>query len=310
MGKAWDLVGLTTLGGLGFLGALRREPPPAISLRLEGYRCVVTGGNSGLGAAVAYGLAQAGAEEVVLACRSGERCEQALKELYQRCVAEMGVRRCRELQRKWACRLLDLTSGRSIRRFAKETKGQGPMILVNNAGVMADGRVKELQMRTNHYGHFLLTQLLLPSMKTGSVIVVITSRAHQQAVLSSHPDEVMGLESWLERLGLGWYGRYARSKLCNLLMCSQLRKDPYGPKCTAVSPGLVATELFQTVPGPLGPVVRLLKKGFQQPEEAAQHVLRAVAAAKEGEVPLWLDLLRDEWQFAPKSAAAMKIVDE
>lgn len=240
---------------------------------------------------MAYGLAQAGAEEVVLACRSGERCEEALKELYQRCVAEMGVRRCRELQRKWACRLLDLTSGRSIRSFVKETKGKRPTILVNNAGVMADGRhVKDLQMRTNHYGHFLLTQLLLPSMEPSSLIVMVASRAHHQGTLDpEHPDK----DTWLDRLGLGWYGRYARSKLCNVLMCSQLRRAfPEGPHCTAVSPGLVATELFRAVPRPLGPALRLLAGGFQEPEEAAKHVLRAVAAATEGEVPLSLDQIR------------------
>ena len=71
---------------------------------------------------------------------------------------------------------LDLASLSSVRECAEELNGRLERIdlLVNNAGVMmcpyqktADGL--EMQIGTNHFGHFLLTELLLPLLKKSSL---------------------------------------------------------------------------------------------------------------------------------------------
>ncbi len=86
----------------------------------------------------------------------------------------------------------------------------------------------------------------------------------------------------LHAIGLGWYARYARSKLCNVLFAAELRrKYPEGPLSIAISPGLVNTGIFRSVPDPLGQVLRLATKSFQTPAEGAQHVMQAISAAQQ-----------------------------
>ncbi|HYF25695.1 MAG TPA: SDR family NAD(P)-dependent oxidoreductase, partial [Baekduia sp.] len=118
---------------------------------LDGRTFVVTGANSGIGAAAARELARAGAQ-VVLAVRDTAKGEAAAAQM----PGSTEVRR------------LDLADLASVRAFADAW--EGPLdVLVNNAGVMAlpeqrtvDGF--EMQIGTNHLGHFALTGLLLPAI--------------------------------------------------------------------------------------------------------------------------------------------------
>eukprot|EP00928_Gymnodinium_smaydae_P091770 TRINITY_DN75510_c0_g1_i1.p1 TRINITY_DN75510_c0_g1~~TRINITY_DN75510_c0_g1_i1.p1 ORF type:complete len:441 (+),score=99.53 TRINITY_DN75510_c0_g1_i1:31-1323(+) len=239
-------------------------------------------------------------------------------------------RRCTELQRRCVCAQLELTDPASIRRFAAtsalrrsavdDREAERPrVVLVNNAGVMGDaldgpeGEVPssiDRQLWTNHYGHFLLTNLLVPLMGPGSCVAVVASRAHRQGALriarggaearnsgaagagevsSSAADEAAGgtgalTSTLLASLGQGWYVRYARSKLCNVLFAAEFRRRyPDGPACVAVSPGLVDTGLFASCPRWVGWLTGVLAGPplhlFGSPSEGAAHVLTAVAAA-------------------------------
>src|SRR5688572_11800957 len=125
---------------------------------------VVTGANSGIGLVAARELRRAGAR-VVLAVRDPARGEQAA-------AAMLGGAEVRRL---------DLADLSSVRAFAEDWDGDID-VLINNAGVMAmperrtaDGF--ELQIGTNHLGHFALTNLLLPHI-TGCVVTV-SSGAHR-----------------------------------------------------------------------------------------------------------------------------------
>ncbi|MER2205946.1 MAG: SDR family NAD(P)-dependent oxidoreductase, partial [Rhodococcus sp. (in: high G+C Gram-positive bacteria)] len=104
---------------------------------------VVTGANSGLGEVVARALGKAGAD-VVLACRDTTKADVVAAEIGSNAVV----------------RKLDLSDLSSVRAFAEATEKVD--VLVNNAGVMAvpfrrtvDGF--EMQIGTNHLGHFALT---------------------------------------------------------------------------------------------------------------------------------------------------------
>ena len=144
----------------------------------------------------------------------------------------------------------------SVRAFAASqgaAAAGGRVLLVNNAGVMGapasqaaasgDGRrpPADGHLWPNHYGHFLLTRLLLPTMGVGSVVAVLASRAHRQGAVrfddDGHLDEGFG--------GGHWYRRYARSKLCNVLFAAELRRrcEADGLRVVAISPGLVDTYL-------------------------------------------------------------------
>jgi len=137
---------------------------------------VITGANSGLGLHLAKALYRSGRfTHLVLACRSKEKGAQGVEEVKQQPhAAEVDVQ----------CLQLDLSNRDSIRSFASELSSLYPTgslhLLVNNAGIMGhkleftkpDG--VEIHFATNHLGHFLLTNLLLPGMmaEKGRILVV------------------------------------------------------------------------------------------------------------------------------------------
>lgn len=119
-------------------------------------------------------------------------------------------------------------------------------ILINNAGVMAipnrlttkDGF--ELQIGTNHFGHFLLTNLLLDTIKASAParIINVSSLAHKFGKI--HRDDLQ-----LEKGSYTRWVSYGQSKLANILFTRELAKRLNGTNVTVNSlhPGAVATEL-------------------------------------------------------------------
>ena len=138
-----------------------RYRPSLPSYVARGGVAVVTGGNSGIGAESAKALLDAGCF-VVLACRDEAAGEQAL--------SEMGAAAGRARVQKLDLADLDSVSAACSEIAAKEGRIS---LLLNNAGVMATPQEKtkqgfELQIGTNHLGHFALTRLLLPLLEVGS----------------------------------------------------------------------------------------------------------------------------------------------
>jgi NAD(P)-dependent dehydrogenase (short-subunit alcohol dehydrogenase family) len=192
---------------------------------LTGRRIVVTGANSGIGAAAAAAFAGAGAH-VVLAVRDAAR----------------GAAAAARMSGSTEVRELDLADLSSVRRFAAGLDGNVD-ILVNNAGVMVvpQGRTVdgfETHIGTNHLGHFALTNLLLPRI-TGRVVTV-ASLAHQFGRLD--PTDL----SFQQRRYQRWPA-YAQSKLANLLFTAELarRLTAAGSPVTVMAchPGYSATKL-------------------------------------------------------------------
>ena len=192
---------------------------------LTGRTFVVTGGNSGIGLVAARELGRAGAR-VVLAVRDPARGEQAAAEI----PGGAEVRR------------LDLADLSSIHAFA-DGWDDDLDVLINNAGVMAtpQHRTKdgfELQIGTNHLGHFALTNLLLPHITDR--VVTISSGAHRAGRIRL--DDL----NW-ERGGYKRWMAYGQSKLANLLFTLELQRrlTEAGSSVRAVAahPGWAATNL-------------------------------------------------------------------
>lgn len=147
---------------------------------LSGKEVIVTGGASGIGLETVRALAKAGAR-VVIATRNLQQAQ----EVAQRLMKETGSNKI-EAER------LDLASLKSVHEFSKNflAKKRPLHILVNNAGVMAcplsyteDGL--EMQIGTNHFGHFALTMDLIPALKEAAKqsgknarVVNVSSNAH------------------------------------------------------------------------------------------------------------------------------------
>jgi NAD(P)-dependent dehydrogenase (short-subunit alcohol dehydrogenase family) len=185
----------------------------------------VTGANSGIGLAAARELARVGAR-VVLAVRDIEKGKQAAA----------------SIAGKTEVRQLDLSDLDSVRAFADAWEGNLD-VLVNNAGIMAvpQQRTKdgfELQIGTNHLGHFALTNLLLPHVTER--VVTVASTAHRQGKIDL--DDL----NW-ERRGYSAWRAYGQSKLANLLFTMELQRrlEEAGSsvRATAAHPGYAATNL-------------------------------------------------------------------
>jgi NAD(P)-dependent dehydrogenase (short-subunit alcohol dehydrogenase family) len=263
--------------------AQSRSWAPADIGDLGGVQAIVTGANSGVGLRTAVRLAEHGAD-VVLACRDPERGRRALDDL----LGEVPTARV-EL------RELDLAALSSVRRFAAGWADRRLDLLINNAGVMAIPRRLspdgvELQLATNHLGHFALTGLLLPAMVSASPdrravaggpprVVTLSSFVHRAGRL--RVDDLM-----LERDYTPWKA-YFQSKLANLLFMRELwrRADAAGVRLTSVGahPGYAATNLHTAGPAMtgnslLGRVLDVSARTFaQSADQGAWPALRAAS---------------------------------
>jgi NAD(P)-dependent dehydrogenase (short-subunit alcohol dehydrogenase family) len=218
----------------------------------SGRVAVVTGANSGLGLVTARELARHGAL-VVMGCRSVTKGEDAAVEIRRVAPgAQLDVRK------------LDLASLESVRAFAAEVTAAHPAIhlLVNNGGIMmpprtitADGF--ELQLGTNHLGHFVLTALLLDALRAGADarIVTVSSLEHRPGRLNF--DDLQSESSYDPRRA------YQQSKFANAVFGIELdrRLRAAGEPIISVlaHPGWAATNLQTT--GPTGVVKALLAVG-------------------------------------------------
>ena len=246
---------------------------------LLGTTAVVTGGNSGIGYHTALELARHGAT-VTLAVRTPEKGEAAAARIRES-ADDARVRVAR----------LDLASLDSVRAFAQEW--EGPLgLLVNNAGLMSPPRHRqtrdgfELQLGTNHLGHFALTGVLLPALLAAPAprVVTVSSIAHHNGgpnVLDGNPPE-----------GYNPSRTYGNSKLANLLFAGELQRRAAAAGAaltsTAAHPGVSATNLVPSqeglgsIPGVryLAPLV--LRVLVQSSKAGAEPTLYAATVAEPG----------------------------
>jgi len=207
---------------------------------LNGKIIIVTGGNSGLGFESVKAFAEKGAE-VVMTSRSVDKGEEAK--------AKIG-----EVEGKINVMELDLADFSSIRKFAGDFKKEYSRldVLMNNAGIMLAPYFKtkdglEAQNGINHFGHFLLTALLIDLLKKtpDSRIVNVSSNAHKYGE--------MDFDNLLFENGEGYSSMksYARSKLANLLFTYELQRrlsrSGSGTIALAAHPGASATNLIKYI---------------------------------------------------------------
>ena len=186
----------------------------------SGKTFIVTGANSGIGYFTSLALAKAGGT-VIMACRNLKNCEEAKKTIIK--TIEMQPNATKDFSID--VQLLDLASFKSIKSFANNIRKKYDKkidCLINNAGIMAIPERKvtleniELQMGTNHMGHFLLTGLLLSSLKKQGRIINHSSAAH---MLAAHNFTFNDLQS---EIHYDKFWAYANSKLANLLFTFEL----------------------------------------------------------------------------------------
>lgn len=219
----------------------------------EGKVFLVTGANSGLGLGTTKVLAEKGAE-VVMAARNVEKGKKALAEVKQAAP-----------NAKITLMQLDLADLDSVTQFAEEFKAKFQQldVLINNAGVMMPNERLttkqgfEIQFGTNHMGHFVLTQQLLPLLERtpNARIVTLSSLVAKMRKSNIYWDDLQWEKSYDKM------GAYAQSKLSNLMFALELDqrlKTVNSPVISlAAHPGYTATNLQQHM-GLTGKVMNFL----------------------------------------------------
>lgn len=243
--------------------------------KMTGKTVIITGANTGIGKETAIDLAKRGAR-VILACRDIRKADGAKDDI----VRESG-------NKDVIVRHLDLASLKSVRKFAADILENEKRldVLINNAGCVTvekklteDGL--EYQMQTNHFGHFLLTNLLLGLMKQSapSRIINVSSTAHGFIMTL----DLNNLNSELYYNSSSLYNTvYYYSKICQILCTRHLAlliRDS-GVTVNCLCPGPVKTNIFRNAASwfhiALGLLFPLM---FKTPKEGAQTSIHLAVA--------------------------------
>ncbi len=206
---------------------------------LTGKLAVVTGASAGIGVETARALASAGAR-VVMAVRDTAKGEKAAAQIRESVPeAQLEIRE------------LDLGSLASIRAFGESFRADHDSLdlLINNAGVMACPQAQtsdgfDMQLGTNHLGHFALTGELLPALRKAADagsdvrIVNLSSRGHFRGGINFDDPHYRSRP-------YDKFEAYGQSKSANILFTVELEKRlaDKGIHSFAVHPGVIATEL-------------------------------------------------------------------
>ena len=198
---------------------------------MDGRICLVTGGTNGIGKSTAQELARMGAT-VIIVGRNAQKTSQVVEQIR----VATGNKNVDSL-------LADLSSQQDVRRLGDEFKSKYSHlhILLNNAGAVFMQRQRsvdgiEMTFALNHLASFLLTHLLLDTIKASAParIINVSSNAHTTGKIEF--DNLQGERNYSPRV-------YENSKLANILFTMELarRLEGTGVTVNALHPGFTAT---------------------------------------------------------------------
>ncbi|MEM7343518.1 MAG: SDR family oxidoreductase [Chloroflexota bacterium] len=241
---------------------------------MHGKICMVTGATDGIGRVTAQALAEQGAVVIVVG-RNKEKAEKVVQEIQ----AKSGNPAVEAM-------MADLSNQKAIRQLAKEFTGRYRHlhVLVNNAGAIFMKRQEsvdglEMTFALNHLGYFLLTDLLLDTIKASAParIVNVSSSVHYNGQLNFDD-----LQKSQDYQGLP---AYSQSKLANVLFTYELARRLKGSGVTtnALHPGVVATRFGANNGGVWRYLLRPLLNLFSISEEKGAQTTIYLATSPEVE---------------------------
>ena len=267
---------------------------------------VITGANTGIGAACALAMAAPGVH-LVLACRSAEKTEPVLE----------AVRAAGARATFLALDLSDLERASAAGHELARAHGSVDLLL-NNAGLAGQRGITkdgfELAFGVNHLGHFAFTLPLLPALTAaGGRVVNVASGNHYNA----HDIPWSRLtEATRSFTGLP---EYAVSKLANVLFTAELRRRHPTIGAVSMNPGRIQSDIFRRMPAPLFAVLRLVLP-MKPVEVGGERLVHAATVPLEGDgAPLYFhkqapraanpaalreDLAAELWAYSLRAVAA------
>jgi len=247
---------------------------------------LVTGGNTGIGKETILQLAKHNPAKVYLAARTESKARDAIESIKTALSKPVDIEYLP----------LDLSSLKSVRQAAEIVNASTSRldILILNAGIMAvpPGTTEsghDIQLGTNHIGHFQLTKLLLPLLeKTAAMpgsdvrIISVSSEANNMA------PSIDTITSTEKLTATGPWTRYGASKAANILFAAELARRYPAFKSVSLHPGMIKTDLYL----PNQDINTVFKYGFallgplilRSVPEGAHNQLWAAAGAKREEL--------------------------
>ncbi|KAF3490723.1 short-chain dehydrogenase/reductase [Arthroderma uncinatum] len=208
---------------------------------------LITGGNIGLGRETVRELAKHRPARIYLAARNGQTAQKAIAAIKSELTQPVDIRHIP----------LDLSSFTSVREAARLFTAECDRLdtLILNAGVMGQDPYStedgyEIQFGTNYMGHFLLTSLLIPTLretasKPGSDVRILSVSSIGWQMAPSSPSALLWLmTSTDELLKCNRWTRYGISKAANILLASELARRYPDIMSVSVHPGIILTALY------------------------------------------------------------------
>jgi NAD(P)-dependent dehydrogenase (short-subunit alcohol dehydrogenase family) len=247
---------------------------------IEGKTCLITGGTSGIGKGIAFGLAKMKAN-VILVGRDKAKCEAVVEEIWRNVSISTNKNRVSYL-------LADLSSQASIHQLANKflENYESLDILVNNAGVFLSRRLTtvdniEYTFAVNHLAPFLLTNLLFERIKASnpSRIITTSSVAHRGAYINF--DDLQ-----FERGRYNGVEAYRQSKLANILFTKELARRSRGSGVTSncFHPGGVRTNLIESNPWYYRVIWAIINPFLVSPKKGADTAIYLATSSKVAEI--------------------------
>ncbi|XP_074640701.1 retinol dehydrogenase 13-like isoform X2 [Tubulanus polymorphus] len=204
---------------------------------LKGKTVIITGASGGVGHETAFELANRGAR-IILACRDETKGNETLLKL-----------KSQTRNKNIIVMKLDLASFKSIKQFAKKFIEQESSlhILINNAGVMCcpktiteDGF--ETHFQVNYLGPFLLTHMLLDTLKNSSPSRIINVSAIAYRLGKINFDDLN-----FENTDYVEGDAYSQSKLALVHFTTEMSKQlkDSGVTVNTVHPGICNTNIYR-----------------------------------------------------------------
>lgn len=235
--------------------------------------CMVTGATSGIGLATAEDLAKQGAT-VIITARNAEKGESTVARLKR----ETGNQSVEFL-------IADLSIQAQIRNLAQEFQNRYSRldVLVNNAGAIFLKRQLskegvELTFATNYVNYFLLTNLLLDTLKASAPSRIVNVSSDMQKNAKINFDDLQAEHKYSS------FGAYGQSKLAIILFTYELARRLEGTQVTvnAVHPGFAASNIGKNN-GWLGKIIAPMLKPFAISSTKAAETSIYLAASPEVE---------------------------
>ncbi len=250
---------------------------------MNGKTVLITGGTNGIGKVTALELAKQGAAVVIIG-RSPRKTAETVAAIQQ----QSGSQSVESI-------IADLSSMAEVRRAASEFKARHSRldVLVNNAGAVFAQRQQtvdgyEMTFALNHLAYFLLTNLLLDTLKASAParIVNVSSDVHKGAKLNF--DDLQHQRSY----GMGGLNVYGESKLANVLFTNELARRLQGTGVTVNSlhPGMVRTGFGRNNGGMMRLIMPVIQRfGISEEEGAQTSIYLASSPEVEGVTGKYFD---------------------